>query len=146
MAVVPEDRFRLWTRILAAGFVVQAAAGYAVAFAYDSPLFAWHRERVALALWGRTDFGPEAAALSGFVMGVLGATMASAAGSMVWVTLGPFARRERWAWWCVLTALVLWAPFDTGLSLAHGVWINALFNAMPILMMAVPLVATRRAF
>ncbi len=146
MGHVREDRLILWSRVLAAGFVAQALAGYAVAFAYDSAIFAWHRERVALALWGRADFGPEAAAFAGFAMGVLGATMASAAGSMVWVALGPFARGERWAWLCVATALLLWAPFDTALSLRHGVWINAAFNAVPIALMTAPLLATRRAF
>lgn len=137
---------RRWSRLLALGFAAQALAGYAVAFGYDSPLFAWHRERVGVALWGRAEFPAEAAAFRDFIMGVLGATMAGAAGAQVWVALGPFARGERWAWLCVLTGLVLWAPFDTALSLNHGVRVNAVFNAAPVLMMALPLIATWPAF
>ncbi len=141
-----DDRFRLWQRALALGFAVQALAGLAVAFAYDTPLFAWHSERVALALWDRPTFPAEAAALRDFLMGVLGATMFGSASAQLWVTLVPFARREPWAFCCVATGLLLWAPIDTGLSLAHGVWINAVFNLMPIAMMAVPLAMTWRDF
>lgn len=144
--VADTSSLRRWSRLLALGFVLQALAGYAVAFGYDSPLFTWHRERVGLALWGHPDFPAEAAAFRDFVMGVLGATMAGAAGAQVWVALGPFARGERWAWLCVLTGLLLWAPFDTALSLHHGVRINAAFNLMPIALMAGPLLATWPAF
>jgi len=141
-----DRSFWIWQRVLLAGFLVQAAVGYVVAFAYGSPLLRWHADGVGRALWGRPEYGAEVAAYRDFIMGVLGATMAGSALVTAWVVAIPFARRERWAWACVATALVAWAPFDTGLSLYHGVTINAAFNVMPIVMIAAPLIATRRAF
>jgi hypothetical protein len=138
--------FHFWQRLLFAGFLVQAVVGYIVAFAYDSPLLAWHAAGVGQGLWGRPEYTVEVAAYRDFIMGVLGATMAGSALVMAWVVAIPFARRERWAWACLATALLAWAPVDTALSLHHGVTINALFNVTPVVLMAAPLLATRRAF
>jgi hypothetical protein len=99
---------------------------------------------VAEALWSTSEFPAEVEPFRGFIMGVLGATMASWAVALLFVVVWPFARRERWAWWCVVVSVCSWAPVDTGLSLAHGVTVNAMFNAMALVMLAIPLAATWR--
>ncbi len=140
-----ERAFRFWRAWLLLGLAVQAVAGYAIAFGYATlPIFAWHREGTAEALWSVGQFPAEVEPFVGFIMGVLGATMASWAIALLFVVALPFARRERWAWWCVVASLCAWAPVDTGISLAHGVRVNAGFNAMALIMLAIPLAATWR--
>jgi hypothetical protein len=140
---VHSDRwFHAWRRVLLLGLFVQAAVGYLVAFAYPTPALAWHADGVARDLWGAPDYPDAVLAYRGFLMGVLGATIAGSALVTAWVVAVPFARRERWAWGCVATALLAWAPVDVGLSLAHGVVTNAVFDVVPIVMLAAPLIAT----
>lgn len=127
------------------GLTIQALAGYAIAFGYGSlSMFAWHRAGVAEALWSTSEFPVEAEPFRDFIMGVLGATMASWAVALLFVVALPFARHERWAWWCVVVSVCSWAPVDTGLSLTHGVTTNAMFNAIALVMLAIPLAATWR--
>jgi hypothetical protein len=138
-------RFRFWRAWLLIGLTIQALIGYAIAFGYGTlAIFAWHRAGVAEALWSTSEFPTAVEPFRGFIMGVLGATMASWAVALLFVVAGPFARQERWAWWCVVVSVCSWAPVDTGLSLAHGVTVNAMFNAMALVMLAIPLAATWR--
>ena len=137
--------FRFWRAWLLVALAVQALAGYAIAFGYASlSAFAWHREGTAQALWSSSSFPAEVEPFRDFIMGVLGATMVSWAVALIFVVAVPFARRERWAWWCVTISVLSWAPVDTSISLAHGVRVNALFNLMGIAMLAIPLAATWR--
>lgn len=140
-----EQTFRFWRAWLLIGLAIQALAGYAIAFGYGTlAMFGWHREGTARALWSTSEFPAEVASFRDFIMGVLGATMASWAVALIFVVAVPFARHERWAWWCVVVSVCSWAPVDTGLSLAHGVRVNAMFNAMALVMLAIPLAATWR--
>lgn len=137
--------FRVWRAWLLVALTLQALAGYVVAFGYGSlDAFAWHREGSAAALWSSERFPSEVEPFRDFVMGVLGATMVSWAVALLFVVALPFARRERWAWWCVTVSVLSWAPIDTGISLAHGVLVNALFNLAGVTMLAIPLAATWR--
>jgi hypothetical protein len=137
---------RFWRAWLLVALAIQTAAGYAVAFLHDTALFAWHQDRVGLALWGSVDFPSEAARFRAWSFALLGGTMASWGVALLWVVARPFARREPWAWWAVVTSLAAWFPVDTALSAAHGVWVNVAFNAAALLMLAIPLAATRRWF
>ncbi|MFV8751023.1 hypothetical protein ACNOYE_10800 [Nannocystaceae bacterium ST9] len=140
-----ERAFGRWRAWLVIGLVIQALAGYAIAFAYaSSPVFGWHRAGTAEALWSTREFPAEVEPFASFIMGVLGATMASWAIALIFVVAVPFARRERWAWWCVVVSLIAWAPVDTAISLAHGVTVNAAFNLIGVVMLAIPLAATWR--
>lgn len=138
--------FHAWRRVLLLGLLAQAGVGYLVAFAYPTPLLGWHADGVARDLWGSPAYPAEVLAYRDFLMGVLGATMAGSALVTAWVVAIPYARRERWAWACLATALLAWAPFDVGLSLAHGVVTNAAFDLAPIALLAIPLIATAPAF
>lgn len=134
---------RIWRTWLILALAFQGLGGYAVAFAYARlPTLGWHRAGVARALWGREDFPAEAEPFRDFAMALLGATMASWAVALLFVAAVPFARGERWSWWCLSLSLLAWFPVDTGLSLAHGVGVNALFNLGALAMVGIPLVAT----
>ncbi|MCA9697092.1 MAG: hypothetical protein KC431_06185 [Myxococcales bacterium] len=141
----PNDRLSFWRSWLLLALGAQGLGGYAVAFAYAVlPGLGWHRSGTAQALWSRDEFPADVEPFRDFIMGVLGATIASWSVALIFVVAIPFARRERWAWWCVTISVLSWFPFDTGLSLAHGVTVNALFNLAAVVMMAIPLAATWR--
>lgn len=130
-----------WILLLLA-FGMQALVGYSVALAIDGPLWAWHQESVANALWGSAEYGPEVEAYRAWAMALLGGTIASWAVAMMWVVAVPMRRREGWAWWAVITSTMAWFWIDTAVSAAHGVMINVLFNLGALLMLAIPLAMT----
>lgn len=55
----------------------------------------------------------------------------------------PFRRRERWAWWALALGTALWFVLDTGISAGHGVGINVAINLTVLVLIGVPLAATR---
>ncbi|HYO55042.1 hypothetical protein [Archangium sp.] len=141
-----DSRLRFWQWWLLVSLGMQALTGYLIAFTLHTGLWEWHQSRVGLALWGSGTYPAEVRAYRMWIAAVLGSTMTAWAVALLWVVAVPFARRERWAWLCIATSVLVWAPVDTGLSLLHGVYVNALFNVLPIMMMAVPLAATWRQF
>jgi hypothetical protein len=141
-----ETRFRLWQRLLLGALCLQALTGYAVALGLGSSIFEWHQSRVAVALWGNSEFGPELHAYRSWIAALLGSTMAAWAVALAFVVAIPFARRERWAFGCVLASIAAWFPVDTFISWRHGVWVNVLFNLGALVMLLLPLAATWPAF
>jgi hypothetical protein len=130
---------RIAHALLLAGFAIQLVLGHAVTFGFDGPLFAWHQDRVALALWGTTEYGVEVTAYRGWIQAVFGGTMISYAWAMLFVVAIPLRRREPWAGWAIAIATLNWFVLDTSISATHGVWINVGFNLVALTFVAVPL-------
>jgi hypothetical protein len=124
---------------LIGGFVAQIGLGLSVAFGYGSPLWHWHRSRMAQALLGVADVPEALAPFVAQLAAMLGATMACWGLSMALVTAIPLRRRAPWAWWCVAGSAALWFGVDTALSASHGAWVNVAFNVAAGIMMGVPL-------
>ena len=81
-----------------------------------------------------------------WIFGVLGATIVGWTVTMGFIVAIPFARRERWSWWCVLISMLVWYVLDTGISLHHGNFANAAFNSVALGAALLPLVKTWRVF
>ena len=58
----------------------------------------------------------------------------------------PIKRRERWAYYCIIISLQVWAPLDSAFSIYYGVHIEAVFNLCAVTGYAIPLIAMRRDF
>ena len=110
-----------------------------MAFGLGGPLFAWHQDRVAVALWGSASYGTEVAAYRGWIQALLGGTMISYAWAMVFLVARPLRRRQTWAAWAVLVATLNWFVVDTSISAAHGVWVNVAFNTAALVSTLIPL-------
>jgi hypothetical protein len=126
-----------WLALLVS-YAAQVLVGWSAAVAIRSPLWGWHQEPLAAALWG----GPFPAVVEPYrtlTMGMLGATMASAAAPMCLVLWVPFRRREQWAWWAVLLSMAVWYPVDTAVSVACSVWVNVALNTVVLVSVLVPL-------
>lgn len=138
--------FRFWYLWLLVACAMQVVLGYTVALAIDTPLWAWHQGPMAESLWGTPAVPDAASGYRAYAMGMLGPTISSWAVALLFVVIVPFRRRQRWAWWCLATSVLAWFPVDTVISLREGIWINVLFNASGLTMIALPLAATFRQF
>jgi hypothetical protein len=125
--------------VLLFGFAFQLLLGHLVALGLDGPVFAWHQDRVALALWGAPEYGAEVSAYRGWIQAVFGGTMISYAWAMLFVAAVPLRRREPWAAWAIAIATLNWFVIDTAVSASHGVWINVGFNLVALSSSIVPL-------
>jgi hypothetical protein len=125
--------------LLLAGFALQLVLGHLVAFGLGGPMFAWHQDRVAEALWGTSEYDPYTAAYRGWIQALVGGTMISYAWAMLFIVAVPLRKRERWAVWAIIVATLNWFAIDTTISAVHGVWINVAFNASAMVMIAIPL-------
>lgn len=140
-----RERFGFWRTWMLIALGCQVVMGFSVFF-IDSILWDWHQDRTARALWGSTQYLEQTQRYRGWVMSLFGPTLSAWALALGWVVQGPFARRERWAWWCVTTSLLLWFVPDTAYSATHGVWINVAFNLSALFVNGLPLAATYWAF
>lgn len=133
-------RRRIASAVLAWAAAGQALVGLALPFTYPTaPFWAWHRERVAAALYGSASLPPDARPILALFAAMLGGTMAAWGVAVAWLAHRPLRRGERWAAWATATSLAAWFPLDTGLSALHGAWVNVLFNAGAAAAIAVPL-------
>ncbi|MEM6338268.1 MAG: hypothetical protein AAF752_16965, partial [Bacteroidota bacterium] len=138
--------FRFWQHWLFYASVFFAGFGLVVALFPDAFFLAPWNAAVAETFYKATE-PAEAAAFRAFVLGPLGGTIAGSYVLQAFIAAVPFARRERWAWWATLGALLVWFVIDSSLSLAHGAGFNVwMINLTPLAVFVPPLVATRRAF
>jgi hypothetical protein len=127
-----------WLALLV-GLASQVILGHLIVFGLDGPLFAWHQDRVGLALWGSTDYGPEVAAYRRWIQAVLGGTMIAWAWTMLAIVAVPLRRREPWAVWVIVVSTLNWFVLDTTISAMHGVSINVAFNCVALASIGIPL-------
>ncbi len=81
-----------------------------------------------------------------WIVGVLGAVAIGWACLMLFVVYYPFRKGERWAWNAFAVSLIIWYTLDTGVSMYHGVVLNAVSNTFFLLLFGTPLVLSRKYF
>jgi hypothetical protein len=74
---------------------------------------------------------------------VLGAVMAGWTVMMIQIVRGPLREGSAWALSVLISSLVVWFVLDTGMSLALGFPLHALFNVPFALALAIPLIKLR---
>jgi hypothetical protein len=75
---------------------------------------------------------------------VLGAVMMGWGVTILFTLLGPFGRCSSESWNTLSISLLAWFIPDTFFSLCSGFWQNAVFNAVFVVLFAIPLAATFR--
>jgi hypothetical protein len=90
-------------------------------------------------------FGSAAVAYISLVHAVLGAVMLGWGVALLFIVRGSFKRMSLEAWHTLAVSLTAWFIPDTAYSLWSGFWQNAAFNAVFIILFAVPLIATYSA-
>ncbi|MGA9596020.1 MAG: hypothetical protein WBV06_07675 [Acidimicrobiia bacterium] len=134
--------FRIW--ILVVG-VALAIAGTLLVLLAGTPASGWMNRLLDAPFW---EDGPDETTKSfqAWAYSVTFATMAGWGTLLAFIAANPFAARQSWAWWAITTSLAIWYPLDTGRSLYHRVYINAILNTGLLVVLAVPLAFTYGGF
>jgi hypothetical protein len=132
-----------WLLVVGAGIAV---FGILMALLSGTPLFDLFNRQIDPAFWGADAAGDSAKRFQQWIYGVWGATVAGWGIFVAFIARYPFAKKERWAWNCMVLGLLTWFVFDTALSLFYQVYFNVAFNAVLLVLLMLPLVVTRREF
>jgi hypothetical protein len=79
-------------------------------------------------------------------MAIFGPTIASWGVLFLYAVNSAFSRPSPQAWWFMFTACLVWAPYDSIFSLQHGIYLNAIFNAVALVLIMTPLLLLRKHF
>ena len=135
----------IWRHWLIGVGVALTAFGVVMALASGTPLFEPLNRLIDPAFWEAGPPNPGSTGFEAWAFGVWGATIAGWGVVVTFVAREAFGWPERWAWWAVALGTGLWFVLDTGVSLAHGVGFNVAVNLVVLVLLAVPLIGTRRA-
>ena len=137
--------FNFWQCWLFILGVVMVVFGLALAFFNHTALFDWlFNKQINPVFWNSPAVPDLARDFQRWAYGVLGATVAGWGVFIAFLARYPFAKRERWAWNCIAAGLLVWFVSDTAISLAFGVYFNALFNLALFIAGMLPLLFTWR--
>jgi hypothetical protein len=81
-----------------------------------------------------------------FLVGILGPTIASWGILFLYVVNTAFANPNRRSWWFIVMACLVWAPYDSVLSIYYGVYLNALLNFIVFVAIMIPMLIVRPKF
>jgi len=140
-------RFEFWRRWLLVASAVFALQGalWAVLGSFDP--FGYYTRLLAAALWNLPELPPDGQRAFEFMLVPLGATTAGYFVLVHMLVRRAFPRREPWAYWTVVGALLTWFFVDSAFSLAHGAAFNVwLVNVPCVIVMGLPLTLMRGAF
>jgi hypothetical protein len=134
--------FRIWISVVG---IAMAVAGVVLVLLAGTPASRPINRLFDTTFW--TD-GPDETTqrFQAWVYSVTFATMAGWGMLVAFIAASGFPTRQAWAWWSITASLALWYPLDTGRSLYHRVYANAILNTGLLLVVAVPLAFTYSGF
>jgi hypothetical protein len=139
-------RFSLWQRWLFLVGLIMSVFGVLLALFNATPLFTLFDRQINPVFWGTVDIPASAKEFQKWVYGVLGATLAGWGVFVAFIAHYPFKRREKWAWNCLVTGVLVWFVIDTAISLNFKVYFNAAFNTVLFAAVLLPLGFSRKHF
>lgn len=138
--------FAFWRAWLLVAALVMVAFGVFLSFLIGMPLFDAFSQQFNAPFWGSGPLTDAELGYQRWVNGVMGATMIGWGIFLLFIARHPFAKKEPWAWYCILVGVAAWFAVDTGISLYQGVYANALLNTALLILVMVPLAFTRGDF
>ena len=134
----------IWRRWLLGVGLGLTTFGMLLALAAGTPLFEPVNRLIDPAFWeaGPPDSG--SAAFQAWAYGAWGATLAGWGVVITFVAHEAFGPPEPWAWWALALGTGFWFVLDTATSVAHGVGFNVAVNCLVLVLVAPPLIGTRR--
>lgn len=96
--------------------------------------------------WKTGELPKSAQEFQSWIYGVLGAVISGWGVFIIFLAKHPFEAREKWAWNCTAAGTGTWYVTDTWVSAVHHVFFNLLFNTLMLILLALPLLFTRKYF
>jgi len=141
-----DVRFNFWRKWLVICSAITILFSLMMVFGSTGFLFEFYNRQVATAIWGRPELHEAVVKYHAWIFGVLGSSIAGWSVCLLFIALYPFKRREKWAYYCILISILIWAPLDSAFSIYFGVYIEALFNLFAVTLFLIPLIATYGSF
>ena len=138
--------FSFWQRWLFVVGVMITIFGALMAKLSGAHVFDLFNRQIDPAFLGRERCRSKCKGISAMGLWSLGCYHRRLGAFMAFIAHYPFAKKERWAWNCIVTGLAIWFVLDTTLSIYHRVYFNAAFNAVLLILAGLPLAVTRRHF
>jgi hypothetical protein len=130
-------------RLLQTIAILHVMVGLCFPWIVDSPPFDHYKQHLHLAFNTSEELSGQQAS---FLMAIFGPTIASWGVLFLYAVTSGFSRPSPQSWWFMFTACLTWAPYDSIFSLQHGVYLNAIINAVAFVMMMTPLLLVRKHF
>ena len=140
------NTFTFWQRWLFLAGVVITLFGVFMALFNDTAVFQVFNHQIDPVFWGEQSPPDQAVFFRRWIYGVLGATIAGWGVFVAFVAHYPFRWRHKWAWMCVAFGVGFWYVLDTAISAYYGVAFNAIFNTLLLLIVAPPLIFSKKWF
>lgn len=142
-----KSRFNFWQKWLTYVNVMTVGVGLLVAFAGNSLVFDLHNAYTKEVFFSGNEFTPEVLKLKNWLFGIIGGTIVGFHLLMVMISENAFKRKEPWAYWAMLLAMISWFTIDSGISWYYGAVHNlVLINMVAMVLIGIPLVGTWKAF
>ena len=142
-----ESRFEFWTRWLIGANIMTMIIGLVLAFAGESFVFQIHNEYTQELFFEGNPPSAKMLELKAWLFGIIGATIIGFHFLMIMIARNAFAKKESWAYWAMVGGLLSWFLIDSSISTYYGAYYNVLLINLPaIILIGIPLVATRNSF
>jgi hypothetical protein len=133
-------KIRIFLQLIA---IAHIAGGILLPFLVNTRLFSTYNSLVNQALGFETT-GKNVDI--NFLIGLFGPTIASWGVLFLYVVTKVFKNPDKKGWWAIFASCILWAPYDSLLSIQKGIYINGLINLFSALMILIPLFMARKYF
>jgi hypothetical protein len=132
--------FRIFLQLIALAHI---AGGILLPFLVNTQLFSTYTTQVNQALGFETT---GKIAEINFLIGLFGPTIASWGVLFLYVVTTAFKNPDKRGWWTIFVCCILWAPYDSILSIQREIYINALINLISALTILIPLFMAKKYF
>ena len=133
-------RIKIFLQLIAIAHIL---GGIFLPLLVNSTLFATYNTLLYQALG--SDTTAQNSAIN-FLMGLFGPTIASWGVLFLYVVSTAFKNPDQRGWWTIFLSCIVWAPYDSLLSIQQGIPINAFINLVSALAILVPLFMARKHF
>ncbi len=127
--------------------VLFSAFGIVIALFNQTHIFqVLFSDQINAIFWRAATLPPEFSLFQQWIYGLLGATCLMVGILIFFVIHNAYAKKEKWAWYCLLFALVAWFLVDESISLYFQVYFNAVFNLILLAAVLIPMGLSYRDF
>ncbi len=134
----------LWLKTVS---VLFAVFGIIIALLNQTTIFqVIFNNQINPVFWANFELPTEALLFQRWIYGLLGATCLMVGILIFFIAKNSFARKEKWAWNCLLVGVAAWFIIDTPISMYFQVYFNVVFNIVLLLAILLPLILTRKDF